>query len=96
MDIGLVDGIGNLQDAVALAAQLADIDDPSLLELPEAIDPFEQFLEDFAGVSAAVAIAEAAGIENDVIAPLLEVEALLTAAPTDRIQARMPYSLRIY
>jgi hypothetical protein len=43
-----------------------------------------------------MAIAEAAGIENDVIAPLLEVEALLTAAPTDRIQARMPYSLRIY
>lgn len=96
MDIGLVDGIGNLQDAVALAAQLADIDDPSLLELPEAVDPFEQFLEDFAGVSAAMAIAEAAGIENDVIAPLLEVEALLTAAPNDRIQARMPYSLRIY
>lgn len=96
MEIGLVDGIGNLQDAVALAAQLADIEDPSLLELPEAVDPFEQFLEDFAGVSAAMAIAEAAGIENDVIAPLLEVEALLTAAPNDRIQARLPYSLRIY
>ncbi len=96
MDIGLVDGMGNLQDAVALAAEMAGLSDPELVELPEAVDPFEQFLAEFAGVSAAVAMAEAAGIKDDVVAPLLEVEALLTAAPHDRIQARLPYTLRIH
>ena len=96
MDIGLVDGLGDLQDAVAIAADLAGISDPDLVELPAAVDPFEQFIEDFMGVSTAMAIAESAGIEIDVLAPLLEVEALLNAAPQDRIQARLPYTLRIH
>ncbi|MED5334999.1 MAG: signal peptide peptidase SppA, partial [Bacteroidota bacterium] len=96
MDIGLVDGMGNLQDAVAIAADLAGINGPELVELPEAVDPFEQFIEDFAGVQAAVAIAEAAGLDGDLVAPLLEVESLVHAAPQDRIQARMPYTIRLY
>ena len=96
MDIGLVDGMGNLQDAVALAADMAGISEPELVELPEAVDPFEQFVAEFAGVSSAMAIAEAAGIEGDVLAPFLQVEALLNAAPQDRVQARMPYTIRLY
>ena len=95
MEIGLVDGMGNLQDAVAMAAEMAGIADPELVELPEAVDPFEQFLEDFAGVSTAMALAEAAGVEDDLLAPLLEVQSLVNAAPQDRIQARLPYTLRI-
>ena len=67
-----------------------------LVELPEAVDLFEQFMADFAGVSAAMAMAQAAGLSEDVVAPLLEVEALLQAAPQDRIQARMPYTIRLY
>lgn len=96
MDIGLVDGMGNLQDAVAIAADLAGINGPELVELPEAVDPFEQFIEDFAGVQAAVAIAEAAGLDGDLVAPLLEVESLVHAVPQDRIQARLPYTIRLY
>lgn len=96
MDIGLVDGMGNLQDAVALAADLAGISGPELVELPEAVDPFEQFIEDFAGVSTAMAVAQAAGLDDDLLAPLMEVEALLNAPVQDRIQARMPYTIRLY
>lgn len=96
MDIGLVDGMGNLQDAVAIAADLAGINGPELVELPEAVDPFEQFIEDFAGVQAAVAIAVAAGLDGDLVAPLLEVESLVHAVPQDRIQARLPYTIRLY
>ena len=96
MDIGLVDGMGNLQDAVAIAADLAGISGPELVELPEPVDPFEQFIEDFAGVSAATAVAQAAGLDDDLLAPLMEVEALVNAAPQDRIQARMPYTIRLY
>lgn len=96
MDIGLVDGMGNLQDAVAMAAELSGMVDPDLVELPVAVDPFEQFIEDFAGVSTAMAMAEAAGLDDAFLAPLLEVEALIQAAPQDRIQARMPYTIRLY
>lgn len=96
MEVGLVDGMGNLQDAVALAADLAGISEPELVELPEAVDPFEQFIEDFAGVSTAMAVAQAAGLDDDLLAPLMEVEALLNAPVQDRIQARMPYTIRLY
>jgi len=96
MDIGLVDGMGNLQDAVAIAADLAGISGPELVELPEPVDPFEQFIEGFAGVSTAMAVAQAAGLDDDLLAPLMEVEALLNAPVQDRIQARMPYTIRLY
>ena len=43
-----------------------------------------------------MAIAKAAGIEGDVLASLLEVEALMNAVPQDRVQARMPYTIRLY
>ena len=81
---------------MALAADLAGISGPELVELPEAVDPFEQFIEDFAGVSAATAVAQAAGLDDDLLAPLMEVEALVNASPQDRIQARMPYTIRLY
>jgi len=96
MDIGLVDGMGNLKDAVAMAAELAGIDDPALVELPEAVDPFEQFIEDFMGVSAMAQVAEAAGLPDGALAAMMEVEAFMDMAPADRIQARMPFSIRIY
>ena len=96
VEIGLVDGMGNLEDAVAVAADLAGIRGADIVELPDAVDPFEQFIEDFAGIQATLAVAEAAGMEEDVLAPLLEVRALLQAAPQDRVQARLPYTLRIY
>ena len=60
------------------------------------MDPFEQFVAEFAGFSSAMAIAKAAGIECDVLASLLEVEALMNAVPQDRVQARMPYTIRLY
>ena len=96
MDIGLVDGMGNLQDAVKMAAEMAGISDPDLVELPEAVDPFEQFIEDFMGVSAMAQVAQAAGLPHDAVSAMMDVEAFIDMAPADRIQARLPYRIRIY
>jgi protease-4 len=96
MDIGLVDGMGNLKDAVAMAAELAGMEDPELVELPEAVDPFEQFIEDFMGVSAMAQVAQAAGLPDDAVAAMMDIEALVELAPADRVQARMPFRIRLY
>lgn len=96
MEIGLVDGMGNLQDAVKMAAEMAGISDPDLVELPNAVDPFEQFVEDLMGVSAMAQVAKAAGLPDDAVAAMMDVEAFMDMAPADRIQARMPFSIRIY
>ena len=96
MEIGLVDGMGNLQDAVKMAAEMAGISDPDLVELPEAVDPFEQFIEDFMGVSAMAQMAQAAGLPGDAVSAMMDVEAFIDMAPGDRIQARLPYRIRIY
>jgi len=96
MEIGLVDGMGDLKDAVEMAADMAGISDPDLVELPKAVDPFEQFIEDFMGVQAMAQVAEAAGLPNDAVAAMMEVEAFMDMAPGDRIQARLPYHIRIY
>lgn len=48
-ELGLVDKIGTLDDAIAIAADLADIEDYRLSEYPKIKDPFMQLLEEFLG-----------------------------------------------
>ncbi len=45
--IGLVDSYGGLNDAIAKAAELANVKDYKLKAYPEMKDPFEQLMEDF-------------------------------------------------
>ena len=47
--IGLVDELGNIDAAVAKAAELAQIEEYALAYYPEAIDPMEQMLKSFYG-----------------------------------------------
>jgi len=44
-NLGLVDEIGGLQDAIARAAELAEIENFRILTLPREMDPFEQLME---------------------------------------------------
>lgn len=48
-EIGLVDDIGGLGDAVKIAAELAGIQEYSILELPRQKEFFEEFLSDLMG-----------------------------------------------
>ena len=45
MDINLIDEYGGLEAAVAGAAELAELEDYRVYELPEQKDPFQELLE---------------------------------------------------
>ena len=45
--LGLVDDLGNIDDAIAKAAELAKIDDYALVYYPKPVDPFEEFMKMF-------------------------------------------------
>ena len=96
MDKGLVDGMGNLQDAIEMAADMARLDNFDLMEFPEPIDPFEKFISDFTGVAQMSAMAQAAGVPDDAVQAMMEVEAFVNLKAQDRVQARLPYHIRVY
>jgi len=52
-ELGLVDHLGDFQDAVKAASELADLEDYDLVFYRDKIDPFDQFLIDFLDKSSA-------------------------------------------
>ena len=95
LENGLVDEIGDLEQAVAHAAQLADIaeDDVRRVALPEAQDPFQALVEDLTGVKAGLQTLGFTGVEEEVLQELWQVRRMVETG--DPVQARLPYSLRI-
>ncbi len=51
LTIGLVDEMGGLREAVAYAAAKAGVGSNSILELPEMLDPLEEFFDNISGKS---------------------------------------------
>jgi protease-4 len=51
LTIGLVDELGGLREAIAYAAAKAGVGAESVLELPEMLDPLEEFFNDISGKS---------------------------------------------
>lgn len=51
LTIGLVDEMGGLREAVAYAAAKAGVSSNSILELPEMLDPLEEFFDNISGKS---------------------------------------------
>ena len=47
VEIGLVDELGGLKDAIAKAAEMAEVDDFEEEEFPKLKDPFEEFMKNF-------------------------------------------------
>ena len=47
LEIGLVDSLGNINDAIAKAVELAELGDYQLVSYPEKKDPFEEMLKMF-------------------------------------------------
>ena len=45
MEIGLVDEIGGLEEAIASAAELSDLDDYRVISLPNKKDEFEELIK---------------------------------------------------
>lgn len=95
LENGLIDEIGDLDYAVAKAAELAGIgrDDVRRVALPEAQDPFEAFLEDLTGVEAGLQALGFTGVEEDLLRELWHVRRMVESG--DPIQARLPFTLHI-
>ncbi len=91
MEIGLVDNLGSLQDAIDKAAELAELDDYVVAEYPEPEDLWEKLFESVQKSASVEALAErVVGKERYQTLRYME---RLAAEPT--IQARLPYFIEI-
>lgn len=90
IDIGLVDEIGGLDDAVKKAVELSKLEDYRISEYPEKGDFFKQFMSNMSQGTSVKVIKEALG-ENYKFWQLLQDVQNLKG-----IQARMDYAIEIY
>lgn len=97
MEIGLVDELGNLQDAIDAAANMAGLDSleqDDVVFLPEAKDPLQQFVEDLVGAEVITEALVQSGLPRHQLEHMLAVRRMI--ASDDRIQARLPYFIEIH
>ncbi len=84
--LGLVDVLGNLDDAVTIAATKAEIENYEIVDYPEKKDLLTQLLEEFSGMESALSpLGEYANY-------MQQLDALLQSEP---LQARLPYFLEV-
>jgi len=92
LDINLVDVLGGIDVAIDLAAEKAGVaEDYRIVELPEVLPPFEQFMKDLTGDAKAYMKNLFWG-NSEYGKTLRTIENLQNAYP---IQARMPYELNL-
>ena len=91
-DLGLVDQIGDLQDAIDHAAGMAEISNYRLRELPKMIDPFQDFLEELTGEAQMKLLTEEFGGQAEVYEKIQEMKGIINSKGP---QTRMPYFLEI-
>lgn len=82
--LGLVDELGNLNDAIATAARMAKLKNYRLKELPSQKNPIDELIKGFTS-------AQAKSIEKELGLPFYEWKAVKTILENDRIQARMEF-----
>lgn len=88
--LGLVDTIGGLNDAIAIAARKVKIDNYRLIELPKLEDPFEKIIEELTGDAKNNILKSELGNEYKYIQQyrnLLKMQG---------VQARLPFDVEIY
>ena len=87
-EIGLVDEIGGLEDAIVSAAELSEIEDYRVITLPKQTDELEELLKGFS-VEHNIILSEFLNLSEETIRQL---EFLKSG---DKIQARLPFLLDI-
>ena len=85
----LIDKLGGIDEAVAMAARMAKIEDYRIEELPEMLSPMEQIMKDLTGEASAKIGFMLLGEDYKL---LKTINSLKTAYP---IQARIPYEISI-
>ena len=91
--IGLVDELGNLNDAIEAAAEMAKLDEFGIKKFPRYKTGLEQFMEDFGGASAA---SKKSLIEQEIGLEAYSILKQVKSAMEQKgPQARMPFVLDI-
>ncbi len=89
LEIGLVDGIGDLDYAIEVAKDMAEIDEYKVLEYPEIKEPFQEILE---------------SLQEDISAKIFSTEITnvfeyyskaLKMVKSKEVQARLPFEMEI-
>jgi protease-4 len=88
LDIGLIDYFGGLKEAIAEAAQLANIQDYTLIELPKELSTFEMLMKTFE-------VKISGSPENELINSLKHYEYLINSIKNYGIVAKLPYEVDI-
>lgn len=92
LEIGLVDSLGGIEDALKEAAVLANVSDYSIREYPTLSNPFEAFFNTQKEDIATRALKEYLGTDFYLLKTIKEIKDL---KEQDFIQARMPYDLQL-
>lgn len=90
IEIGLVDEIGSLNNAIDYAASQAELEDYKLIELPEKKDPWETFIKELSGGAKAEVGEWVFGEEYKWVKKIEEVKSM------EGIQARLPFDIEIH
>ncbi len=90
IEIGLVDEIGGLDDAVAYAAQVANLDGYRLYELPVMKDPLKEMMSNFQMNMSMNFMKQSLGANYKYLEVINHVESMRG------VQARIPYTIEIY
>lgn len=96
LEMGLVDELGNLEDAIAAAAGLAELDSleqENIVYLPEMLDPIQALIEELGGVETTVQLLASLGFSKSTIREYIGLQRMVVS--DDLIQARMPFLLDI-
>ncbi len=90
---GLVDEIGDLEDAIIHAAELAGLDGYRTVPYPKAVDPIQKLMQRFSGTEED---AVARALSNSKLAPVYKhYKSLEDLLEMNTYQMRLPYSIDI-
>ena len=93
LDLGLVDELGGLQDAIDKAAELAELESYKVRDLPKVSSPLEKFMEDLKGGKAfAKALDSELSGQYSMYRQFKFVQELMELKG---VQARMPYIIEV-
>lgn len=91
LGLGLVDGLGGIEDAIQMAAEKASLgDDYRLYGLPEQKDPFQQIIEEMSGQTRARTM-----LKQELGAYYSYLEYVQKMANMKGVQARLPFYFTI-
>ncbi|MFT5970420.1 MAG: protease-4 [Flavobacteriales bacterium] len=89
IEIGLIDKLGGLEDAIALAAEKAELESYSIKSYPEFKDPLEELLQGLGEDMSASMLEKAMGEQYQYVKTMRE------AMQIRGVQARLPYNIDI-